>query len=55
MKLFRKATAAVTTLVFAAGYVGSLPYTVLSAEAYSKADIVAAVNLHNRNNLLNRI
>ncbi len=41
MKIFRRTAAALTALVLSAG---SLPYAVLSAEAYSKADIVAAVH-----------
>ena len=44
MRIFRRTAAALTALVLSAGYAGSLPYAVLSAEAYSKADIVAAVH-----------
>ncbi len=44
MKIFRRTAAALTALVLSAGYAGSLPYAVLSAEAYSQADIVAAVH-----------
>ncbi|MBR2303939.1 MAG: hypothetical protein IJ871_02215 [Ruminococcus sp.] len=44
MKILRRTTALMTALSLAAGYAGSLPYAVLSAEAYSKSDIVSAVH-----------
>ena len=44
MKIFRRTAAALTALMLSAGYAGALPYAVLSAEAYSQADIVAAVH-----------
>lgn len=44
MKIFRKTAAALTALMLTVGYAGSLTCAALNAEAYSKADIVAAVH-----------